>query len=517
MGPTRLRLDPPLELAAIAARLAPGLRVETGEVEEGRVLHLDTFDWLLHDAGARLERERDGDGERWWWWEGAAAPGRVLPFARPARFARDLPPGWLREAVEPLIGFRALLEHGETLRRRQLLRVLDADGAVSLRVWWEEVTPLDRDGRPAPPQTLLRLEPVGGAEAELAGTLELLATTPGASPAPLDDLELAAATRGRRPGDYSGKVRLALHEEQPAGGALAAILAELLAVVSANHAGVVADLDSEFLHDLRVAVRRARSALALLGEVLSPELSSPLEGELRWLGAATGPCRDLDVFSLELADLEGGLRPATVTALAPLEAAVAGDRARAHRALVRALTCRRFARLGRAGRQWSRPRRGSGRRRALCRSGGWSTSVSPPPTGGWSGAAAGWAAARPPSRSTGSASRPRSCATCSSCSAASTRRGTSTRWSARSSSCRTSWAGSRTRWSSSTASRRCRHGSSPKNARGRPTLLAVGRLAARLEARQDALRAGFSERFAAFAGPATRAAVERLVSGRGEG
>ena len=55
----------------------------------------------------------------------------------------------------------------------------------------------------------------------------------------------------------------------PAGAAAAAILLRLLDTIDANVGGVLTDTDTEFLHDLRVSVRRSRSALKLFGDALT--------------------------------------------------------------------------------------------------------------------------------------------------------------------------------------------------------------------------------------------------------
>ena len=52
----------------------------------------------------------------------------------------------------------------------------------------------------------------------------------------------------------------------PAATAMAAILTALLDSLEANVPGTVRDIDTEFLHDLRIAVRWTRSALKLCGE-----------------------------------------------------------------------------------------------------------------------------------------------------------------------------------------------------------------------------------------------------------
>ena len=84
---------------------------------------------------------------------------------------------------------------------------------------------------------------------------------------------------------------------------LLSFLGELEAAVD----GTVGDVDIEFLHDLRVAVRRSRSAVKLLGDVLPPALVAWVTPELKYLGDLTTPSRDLDVLAQELPALTAGL------------------------------------------------------------------------------------------------------------------------------------------------------------------------------------------------------------------
>jgi len=104
-------------------------------------------------------------------------------------------------------------------------------------------------------------------------------------------------------------------------------------------------VDTEFLHDLRVAVRRTRSALRLAGQVLPDGLAAAYRPEFRWLGDLTTPARDLDVYLLGLPGMTAGLVGATPADLVPFREYVAGARAAAHRDLVRGLRSARFARL----------------------------------------------------------------------------------------------------------------------------------------------------------------------------
>src|SRR5271165_2825697 len=108
-----------------------------------------------------------------------------------------------------------------------------------------------------------------------------------------------------------------LSPELPAGRALASILTVLLDTIEANVPGTVRDIDTEFLHDLRVAVRWTRSALKVCGPALPGELARRFKPEFRWLGDLTTPTRDLDVYLLGLPAMSTGLAAAAEADLDP--------------------------------------------------------------------------------------------------------------------------------------------------------------------------------------------------------
>ncbi|MBV8504909.1 MAG: CYTH and CHAD domain-containing protein [Alphaproteobacteria bacterium] len=72
---------------------------------------------------------------------------------------------------------------------------------------------------------------------------------------------------------------------------LAQLLRNEPAVLSAQPEGV---------HQMRVAVRRLRSAISSLKKLLPQEDVQWVSEELRWLGGTLGPARNLDVFAAEL-------------------------------------------------------------------------------------------------------------------------------------------------------------------------------------------------------------------------
>jgi CHAD domain-containing protein len=128
---------------------------------------------------------------------------------------------------------------------------------------------------------------------------------------------------------------------------MAAVLTGLLDTLEANVPGTTRDIDTEFLHDLRVAVRRTRTALKLTGQVLPAGARGPFRAEFKWLGDLTTPTRDLDVYLLGLPQMAAGLVGADPGDLEPFGEQLARQRARAQRELARGLRSARFQRLRR--------------------------------------------------------------------------------------------------------------------------------------------------------------------------
>ena len=102
--------------------------------------------------------------------------------------------------------------------------------------------------------------------------------------------------------------------------------------------------DPEDLHQFRVATRRLRAFLRAGRELLDPEWAEPLREELRWLGGALGPVRDLDVLIDHLAAEVASLG-ADVRAGRRLLTLLERDRRAARKKLARALVSERYFRL----------------------------------------------------------------------------------------------------------------------------------------------------------------------------
>ena len=116
--------------------------------------------------------------------------------------------------------------------------------------------------------TRLVIAPVRGYQtaAERAG--QLLTESGEFAPSRHPVLESVLEATGQRPGGAADIGEITLSPSMPAQAALAGVLLQLADTITANVSFVIADVDTEFLHDLRVAVRRTRSALKLAGDAL---------------------------------------------------------------------------------------------------------------------------------------------------------------------------------------------------------------------------------------------------------
>jgi inorganic triphosphatase YgiF len=142
-------------------------------------------------------------------------------------------------------------------------------------------------------------------------------------------LALAAAARPRP----VHATRVSIADAPDAREAARRIAAACLAHAQANEAGVLASADIEFVHQLRVALRRLRSALRLFREALPPGEDAAFADDLRWAAAVLGHCRDWDVFVTE-----------TLVPLVAAQGDAATGRAILARARARQREARRIAR-----------------------------------------------------------------------------------------------------------------------------------------------------------------------------
>lgn len=326
---------------ALQTDLPGGLKLSEPTERELRRYLLDSFDWRLFAAGCSLVADELAPGYEL---QFSSAGRRVaIRMAKLPRFAWDLPAGILAERLGELLEMRALMQRVALRTQRREWRILDRHAKTVARLRLEShAVAGETDAGLAPRLSLLPVKGYDHVTRRLRAGLEAAA---GVVPAPSTLFVAACRSAGVQPGDYSAKPDLRFDPRDSAADALRAILRRILEVMRRNEAGLVADIDSEFLHDFRVAVRRTRSALTQVKGVLPQRQVEHFRQEFAWLGGVTGPTRDLDVYLLKFPVYQSRLPREIRPDLQPLHAFLLRHQGQEHRRLCAQLAGGRYARL----------------------------------------------------------------------------------------------------------------------------------------------------------------------------
>ncbi len=305
---------------------------------------LDTIDGRVCRAAARLTQSSVDGRTIVSWKAGRNGSELAVQLPQPASFAWDFPECALYRALAPVIGPRRLLPQAETEESGSLLDVLDDRGKTVARVRIESGharLPTPRAGwQPLP--TMVTLSGLRGYTEHYERLVPVVQSRPGISVCPEGLQSVIRRQVGApEPHDVSS-LRLDLAPGIRADVGAGRMHLALLDVMLGNEAGVRDNLDSECLHDFRVAVRRTRSLLGQIRDVFGEDAVTHFSSEFSWLGKLTGPPRDLDVLILTLRERR---REISLDGLDAVIARLEELRHQEHVELVEAVGGDRFKRL----------------------------------------------------------------------------------------------------------------------------------------------------------------------------
>lgn len=320
----------PLDLEAIVDALSGDFTVSTGPRRGVRRTRLDTFDRRLRAVGLTLEHQVATGAEKLVLTRpdaGSIVTAQVSDLRWPA-LVEALPESPVRDALAPVADIRALMVVSDEKRRVRRLDLRNRDEKIVVRLELTEPASIVAPAAGVTVHALRGYEDQARRATRLLTGLGLRPIADVGDPKPDASPETADIDRGA-----------------PATALLAYELGEFLAAMRDNLPGLLDDVDTEFLHDFRVAVRRTRSTLKLGRPVLPSAMHSRWEPAFKWLGDLTTPVRDLDVYELGLPTMAGWLVAADANDLEPFAAHLGRRRTTERRALVRGLKSARFQRL----------------------------------------------------------------------------------------------------------------------------------------------------------------------------
>ncbi|MQY43197.1 CHAD domain-containing protein [Epibacterium sp. SM1969] len=211
------------------------------------------------------------------------------PAARSGNFVADLCDGPVKARLTHMSPLRCLLEMGQGQIDCTMLQFADDSENTHLRIGWLVLSAGETT------VTLLTVNAMRGYK-KSAKHLHKTLQNRGAVPA-----DLAEVTDALFPDldHYVAKPKLSFAPSTTAFDAANQIVRAYLAVARQNEPGVIADFDTEFLHEYRIAMRKIRSVLSLFKGVYEDAVTAELKQRFSGLMASTGPLRDLDVYLLE--------------------------------------------------------------------------------------------------------------------------------------------------------------------------------------------------------------------------
>jgi CHAD domain-containing protein len=311
---------------------------------------LDTFDGRLHAAGLRLELVDRPQPALLLHTIGTASVARLVWSGAPT-WPAELPVGPFRARIEAVTKERALLPLLTMRSSATAARRADRRQKTTLTVEVHEHPKVDGADAEGAPPWVLEVVPVSGHPDEAAQLTTRLAAL-GCELFEDDAVAVAARSTGAALSGHQSSPTVPLERGEDALHAYRRVLENLAATVEANLDGTIAAIDPEFLHELRVAVRRTRSVLAQGKDVLPADIRDRYREAFGWLGQITGPPRDLDVYVLGWDGYVSSLGPADVAALECVRAELDVRRAAAHRTLAGALQSDETTELLSSWRTW---------------------------------------------------------------------------------------------------------------------------------------------------------------------
>lgn len=327
-----------LSIEALFSKLSESLTLQS-DSESNRSVSIirtfyDSFDWRLYASGYQLFTEQRAKQISLSLHALHESTKRLkTDIDQLPKFWEQLPEGLIKQTLAPILEMRALLPQIQIECSQQHIKQLNKDEKTVLRFVVEKNRLKIADST-EPFSSQIHLYPLRGYDKAHKKTVQLIESDLGFVENQPNLLEQALAVNHRKPMDYSSKLNIQLTVDMHSGQSCRLILKDLLAAMLINEEGTCKDIDSEFLHDFRVAIRRTRSALSQLKSLFPSEEIVPFVQAFTHLGEVTSPTRDLDVYLLDFNTYKASLPVSMREDLDPLHTFLQKQQKNAHRTLV---------------------------------------------------------------------------------------------------------------------------------------------------------------------------------------
>lgn len=311
MDPGTSRTDWKLSQAVSAADLEQCLPKKMSccvlQKQHREMTVLDDFYWHIWQSGAVLTSDQETGLNLWQ----VDDPCLELPAKAQSRFWWQLPAGELTERLKELLGLHAFVAKSHCQLTSEPLLILNADEKIVCRAQLFRLR-----GELLQESFFITISSLRGYGKEYAAIIKAFSVL---GPEPIASLDLRTLLQAgglvvdlpAETDDYQ------LSPAELAEAAVCKMAKRMLLSARRFEQGLIDDIDTEFVHQYRVNIRKTRSLISLFKKTLATERYEQLKNELKTLGSRTNDLRDLDVFLLDEAayremlpeNLQAGLTP----------------------------------------------------------------------------------------------------------------------------------------------------------------------------------------------------------------
>lgn len=282
----------------IIASLRERFVVADSHIDELPVSIVDSFEWALYQNNMIAFRDLDYKLHVWNSDNLYAdeSVGLIESNTPEARFWWDFKESAPRDILQKLLKLRALMPMAEGTLTIENHSLQDNNGKTQVFL---QIASFYRTEEPdAAALTEAELIPVTGYDSEYREASKIMFGLGGFEPS-LNPIDSLLSAIGVTPKPYNVKPDLQFEAGLPARSAANYIISQMIEKQRLTEQGVIDDIDTEFLHHFRVALRMSRAAIAQLKEVYPEKDVVMLKERFGKLGRTTNHLRDLDVFILD--------------------------------------------------------------------------------------------------------------------------------------------------------------------------------------------------------------------------
>ncbi len=252
----------------------------------------DSFDWRLYNAHVLCEFNQSKNDSSLILKNSTTADNiALIKIDQVPCFANEFNRSALAYKLANLLEMRALLPLTTLELNVYKLNILNNDQKTVARLIIEDYWQF---------RCRVTIQPIKGYHKAAVNLHQLLVNSLSLTVIRKPILLAALKLQGRKVNDYSSKLNLQFDPDMPAGKAVKRIYKTLLKTIQINEQGVIDAIDSEFLHDFRVAIRRTRSGLSQLKRIFPSEITTYYSEYFAWLGSITSLTRDMNVYLLNI-------------------------------------------------------------------------------------------------------------------------------------------------------------------------------------------------------------------------